>query len=62
VREWTTLDLIGSYTFNLPPPAPAQVRDSVHSQKRREIADVEFWPGLVAAAEMPRITDVGIND
>ena len=25
VREWTTLDLITSYTFNLPPPAPAQV-------------------------------------
>jgi len=25
VREWTTLDLIASYTFNLPPPAPAQV-------------------------------------
>ena len=23
VREWTTLDLIASYTFNLPPPAPA---------------------------------------
>ncbi len=25
VREWTTLDLIASYTFNLPPPAAAQV-------------------------------------
>ena len=25
VREWTTLDLIASYTFNLPPPAPAPV-------------------------------------
>ena len=25
VREWTTLDLIVSYTFNLPPPARAQV-------------------------------------
>jgi outer membrane receptor protein involved in Fe transport len=25
VREWTTLDLIASYTFNLPPPAPGQV-------------------------------------
>ena len=25
VREWTTLDLISSYTFNLPPPAAAQV-------------------------------------
>src|SRR5437667_3720345 len=25
IREWTTLDLIASYTFNLPPPAPAQV-------------------------------------
>jgi hypothetical protein len=25
VREWTTLDLITSYTFNLPPPAPAPV-------------------------------------
>ncbi len=25
VREWTTLHLIASYTFNLPPPAPAQV-------------------------------------
>ena len=23
VREWITLDLIASYTFNLPPPAPA---------------------------------------
>ena len=25
VREWVTLDLITSYTFNLPPPAPAEV-------------------------------------
>jgi outer membrane receptor protein involved in Fe transport len=25
VREWITLDLIASYTFNLPPPAPADV-------------------------------------
>ena len=25
VREWITLDLIASYTFNLPPPAPAAV-------------------------------------
>jgi iron complex outermembrane receptor protein len=25
VREWTTLDLIASYAFNLPPPAPAEV-------------------------------------
>jgi outer membrane receptor protein involved in Fe transport len=25
VREWITLDLIGSYTFNLPPPARAEV-------------------------------------
>src|SRR5437867_638736 len=25
VRDWTTLDLILNYTFNLPPPAPAEV-------------------------------------
>jgi hypothetical protein len=25
VREWITLDLIASYTFNLPPSAPAEV-------------------------------------
>jgi outer membrane receptor protein involved in Fe transport len=25
VAAWTTLDLIASYTFNLPPPAPAPV-------------------------------------
>ncbi len=25
VREWTTFDLLASYTFNLPPPAPAEV-------------------------------------
>ena len=25
VAAWTTLDLIASYTFNLPPPAPAEV-------------------------------------
>ena len=25
VREWITLDLIASYTFDLPPPAPASV-------------------------------------
>jgi iron complex outermembrane recepter protein len=25
VTDWTTLDLIASYTFNLPPPAPAEV-------------------------------------
>ena len=28
VREWTTLDLITSYTFNLPPPAVAEVSGS----------------------------------
>jgi outer membrane receptor protein involved in Fe transport len=28
VREWVTLDLIASYTFNLPPPAPADVPGS----------------------------------
>jgi iron complex outermembrane recepter protein len=27
VREWITLDLIASYTFNLPPPSPAEVPD-----------------------------------
>jgi len=25
IAPWTTLDLIASYTFNLPPPAPAEV-------------------------------------
>src|SRR5207302_9167956 len=25
IAAWTTLDLIASYTFNLPPPAPAEV-------------------------------------
>jgi hypothetical protein len=25
VREWITLDLLASYTFNLPPPAAAEV-------------------------------------
>ena len=25
VREWITLDLIASYKFNLPPPAPSEV-------------------------------------
>ncbi|MFZ0915820.1 MAG: hypothetical protein WAN04_02920, partial [Candidatus Udaeobacter sp.] len=25
VADWTTLDLILNYTFNLPPPAPAEV-------------------------------------
>src|SRR5262249_53760444 len=25
VAAWTTLDLIANYTFNLPPPAPAEV-------------------------------------
>jgi hypothetical protein len=25
VDQWTTLDLIANYTFNLPPPAPAEV-------------------------------------
>ena len=25
MAAWTTLDLIASYTFNLPPPAPAEV-------------------------------------
>ena len=25
VSAWTTLDLILNYTFNLPPPAPAEV-------------------------------------
>jgi iron complex outermembrane receptor protein len=28
VAAWTTLDLIASYTFNLPPPAPAEVPGS----------------------------------
>src|SRR5207245_7088429 len=40
VREWTTLDLIASYRFNLPSPAAAQVpgvvKDGRQSQKMPE--------------------------
>jgi outer membrane receptor protein involved in Fe transport len=38
VREWITLDLVASYLFNLPPPAPAPVpglaKDGGKSEQR----------------------------
>jgi hypothetical protein len=40
VREWTTLDLIASYTFNLPPAAAAEVpgmaKDGVKNVKTKD--------------------------
>ena len=53
VREWTTLDLIASYTFNLPPPAPAQVpglaKDGGKNMKMNEAKEKNVTP--VSTAE-----------
>jgi iron complex outermembrane receptor protein len=48
VREWTTLDLIASYTFNLPPPALAQVpglaKDGGKNMKMKDGKEKEVLP------------------
>ncbi len=48
VREWITLDLIGSYTFSLPPPAPAPVpglaKDGGKNVKMREGKEKDVMP------------------
>ena len=48
VREWTTLDLITSYTFNLPPPASAQVpgfaKDGGKNMKMRDGKEKNLIP------------------
>ena len=53
VREWTTLDLIASYTFNLPPPAPAQVpglaKDGGKNMKMKDGKEKNVMP--VSTAE-----------
>jgi outer membrane receptor protein involved in Fe transport len=52
VREWTTLDLIASYTFNLPPPAPAQVpglaKDGGKNMKMKDGKEKEVLPRSTA--------------
>jgi iron complex outermembrane recepter protein len=44
VADWTTLDLIASYTFNLPPPAPTEVpgfaKDGGKNVKMKDGKDV----------------------
>jgi hypothetical protein len=53
VREWTTLDLISSYTFNLPPPAAAQVpgfaKDGGKNVKMKDGKEKNVFP--VSTAE-----------
>jgi iron complex outermembrane recepter protein len=48
VREWTTLDLIGSYTFNLAPLAPAPVpglaKDGGKNVKMKDSKEKEVSP------------------
>jgi hypothetical protein len=48
VREWTTLDLIASYTFNLPPPAAAEVpgfaKDGGKNVKMKDGKEKEVMP------------------
>jgi iron complex outermembrane receptor protein len=53
VSAWTTLDLIASYTFNLPPPAPAEVpgfaKDGGKNVKMKDGKDKQVLP--VSTAE-----------
>jgi len=53
VREWLTLDLIASYTFNLPPDAPASVpglaKDGAKSFKMKDGTEKSVMP--VSTAE-----------
>jgi len=53
VADWTTLDLIASYTFNLPPPAPVEVpgfaKDSGTNVKIRDGKEKNVMP--VSTAE-----------
>jgi outer membrane receptor protein involved in Fe transport len=47
VREWTTLDLIASYTFNLPPPAaevPGLAKDGSKNVKMKDGKEKEVMP------------------
>jgi iron complex outermembrane recepter protein len=48
IREWVTLDLIASYTFNLPPPAPAAVlglaKDGGKNVKMRDDKEKNVLP------------------
>jgi len=48
VREWTTLDLIASYTFNLPPPAATRVpgfaKDGGKNMKTEEGKEKNVMP------------------
>jgi TonB dependent receptor len=53
VAAWTTLDLIASYTFNLPPPAPAEVpgfaKDGGKNVKMKDGKEKQVMP--VSTAE-----------
>ena len=53
VAPWTTLDLIASYTFNLPPPAPAEVpgfsKDGGKNVRMKDGKDKNIMP--VSTAE-----------
>jgi outer membrane receptor protein involved in Fe transport len=48
VREWITLDLIASYTFNLSPPAPVEVpglaKDGGKNVKVKDGKEKEVMP------------------
>jgi iron complex outermembrane receptor protein len=48
VAAWTTLDLIASYTFNLPPPAPAEVpglaKDGGKNVKMKDGSEKQVLP------------------
>ena len=53
VAMWTTLDLLASYTFNLPPPAPAEVpgfsKDGGKNVRMKDGKDKNIMP--VSTAE-----------
>ena len=50
VAAWTTLDLIASYTFNLPPPPAAQVpgfaKDGGKNVKMKDGKEKNVMPAL----------------
>ena len=53
VREWTTLDLLASYTFNLPPPSSASVpgfaKDGGKNAQMKDGKEKEVMPLSTAA-------------
>jgi outer membrane receptor protein involved in Fe transport len=59
IREWTTLDLITSYTFNLPPPAiatvPGLTKDAGENRETREKTSTPVSSAAVSPLWMARL-------